>query len=261
MIHFDCHAHVYETVDAIAGARYVPHQTAPLSVWCRHLQTHELMGGVIVQVSFLGNDNSELCAALAQLDRTRFAGVAVVPTSVGKDDIERLRAAGVRGFRWNLVRGAALPDLKGRQVRNFLSIIQRCGMHIELHLESPRLATFIGPLLDTGTTVVVDHLGLPSASNPEDDPWIKAMRQRKDLSGLYVKLSAPYRTPFACRSHALALHDLLPPDHLVWGSDWPHTQHEAVMDYDQSARWRSDCGLLSDTQAVEVLYGLSIDVE
>ena len=31
MIQFDCHAHVYETVTAVKGARYVPAAPAPLA--------------------------------------------------------------------------------------------------------------------------------------------------------------------------------------------------------------------------------------
>lgn len=82
MIHYDCHAHVYEHIAAVTGARYTPTVPAPLAHWRQHLQTHGLRGGVIVQVSFLGTDNTQLCAALAQLDSAHFAGVAVVSPSV-----------------------------------------------------------------------------------------------------------------------------------------------------------------------------------
>ena len=254
---FDCHAHIYETINPILGARYTPVRAAPLTAWSQHLRAQGFKGGVIVQVSFLGTDNTELCAALAQLNHNRFAGVAVVPTSVNDDEIDRLYSSGVRGFRWNLVRGSTLPDLQKKQVRHFLEKIQQRNMHIELHLESPYLATLINPLLDTGCTVAVDHLGLPSEPEPENDPWICAIRQRDDLSGLYVKFSAPYRTVFDTRPHALALQSLLSPDHIVWGSDWPHTQHESIVGFDAMVDWGKGFLFRGESRAVEALYGIS----
>lgn len=149
-----------------------------------------------------------------------------------------------------------MPDLEDPEVRRFLNRIHSRGMHIELHLESPRLATFICPLLNVGSTVVVDHLGLPSEPDPTIDPWLQAITGYKNLSGLYVKLSAPYRTLFDTLPHAAAIQSLLLPDHVIWGSDWPHTQHESEADYSRVARQRSKLPIESDTQAVRTLYDL-----
>ena len=120
MINFDCHAHVFEHTIAIAGSRYSPSSPAPLHRWQSHLREHQLLGGVIVQVSFLGTDNSELCLALQQVDTAQYAGVAVVPLDVPNEELDRLCALGVRGLRWNLVRGASIPDLHQPLTRSFL---------------------------------------------------------------------------------------------------------------------------------------------
>lgn len=255
MIEFDCHAHVFEQVSAIAGARYVPVAAAPLQTWLGHLERHHLKGGVIVQVSFLGADNSELCRALQQLDPRHFAGVAVVALDVSDAELDRLLAIGVRGLRWNLVRGADIPDLKSRVVRSFLKRLNARDMHLEVHLESPRLAKIIGPLLAFGGTVVVDHYGLPSDPNPQRDPWLQAIARIEDLSGLYVKFSGAYRSAFDTDPHARALSDRLPADRVLWGSDWPHTQHETEVNYDEVAAARSNLGIETDGDAVRRLYG------
>lgn len=255
-MHYDCHAHIYEQINAISGARYVPTRPAPLRVWREQLQKHTIKGGVLVQVSFLGTDNTELCSALAQLDSAKFAGVAVVSPTVTELEIDRLLDAGIRGFRWNLVRGAAIPALDNLHVKQFLDRIRQRGMHIELHLESARLAQFISPLMDTGVTVVIDHFGLPSEPDPSDDPWIQVISGHKDLSRLYVKFSAPYRTPFDTLPHASAIQSLLLPDHVVWGSDWPHTQHESTVENSGAAMEQSRLLIESDREAVYALYGL-----
>lgn len=257
MILYDCHAHVYEQITPVTGARYVPNAPAPLAHWINHLDEHGLKGGVIVQVSFLGFNNSELCNALQQLDRNHFAGVAVVPLSVTNEELDRLSSIGVRGFRWNLVRGAQLPDLQNPEVGSFLERIYARGMHLELHLESPHLANFITPLLSLGGTVVVDHLGLPADADPAKDPWLQSIRKNNiDLSALYVKLSGAYRTPFDTHPHAMALMEALLPDRIIWGSDWPHTQHEMEVNFHSIANDRFHLPVSSDLKAVQSLYGL-----
>lgn len=258
MIDFDCHAHIYEHITAVANARYVPSSPAPLSKWHRHLDQNGLKGGVIVQVSFLGNDNSQLCAALAELDRAYFAGVAVVPFDVSEAELERLVLAGVRGIRWNLVRGAQVPDFATKLVQDFLRKLRQYGLHIEIHLEGPRLGRVLPQLTDQGIKIVVDHFGLPSDPNPRQDPFVRAVAQLPDISSLYFKFSAHYRTAFDLHPHAKELLMRIPQDNVVWGSDWPHTQHEQNANFAAVATLRQGWELQSDQAATHALYGLSL---
>lgn len=256
MIQFDCHAHVYETVTAVDGARYVPKGPAPLADWCGHLQRRGLRGGVIVQVSFLGADNSQMCAALSRLDRSRYAGVCVVGLTVSDEELDRLVQAGIRGVRWNLVRGAPLPDLSAGVTRSFLGKLRARGLHLELHLEGARLAPLLPALSDLGVAVVVDHFGLPSEPAPKDDPMQRAVRGLGDRSMVFFKFAADYRVPFDIAPHAEALLSVLPADHVVWGSDWPHTQHESRTSYGQVWASAGLWGGIADTAAVRRLYGI-----
>ena len=257
MIHFDCHAHVFEQATAIAGSRYAPRSPAPLSQWRALLQEQQLIGGVIVQVSFLGTDNSELCLALQKLNNAQFAGVAVVSPDVPNEELDRLASLGVKGFRWNLVRGATVPDLNQPLIRSFLERVFARNMHLEIHLESSRLAGIIAPMLAFGGDIVVDHLGLPAHADPLQDPWLSAVNQCHDLTHLYVKLSGAYRTAFDTSAHAIALLSILPPDQLIWGSDWPHTQHEDAIDFNKIAEERHQLPIRCDSNAVQSLYDLT----
>ena len=257
MINFDCHAHVYEKVVAIKGARYVPDAPAPLEDWLSHHSKHGLMGGVIVQVSFLGTDNSELCAALANLDASRFAGVAVVHPKIGAEELDTLARSGVRGVRWNLVRGAVIPDLDKKPVKEFLGKLRERGLHLEIHLEGPRLATILDQLTDQGLKVVIDHFGLPSEDTTKNDPLISAVKRLAHRETLHMKFSAHYRTPFDIRPHAQELLSVLSSDRIVWGSDWPHTQHESRADFTAAYARCQDWGILDDSAAIMSLYGLN----
>lgn len=256
MIQFDCHAHVYETITVVDGARYRPSAVAPLQTWLNHQRDSGLKGGVIVQVSFLSTDNSQLCAALAQLNRSRFAGVAVVPLTVEEAELDALVAAGVRGLRWNLVRGAAVPDLNHPMTRAFLGKLRARGLHLEIHLEGPRLAPLLPQLADLGVDVVIDHFGLPSEATPDSDPMIRALSTLPDRGALFLKFAASYRTAFDLRPHADALLSLMGAEHVIWGSDWPHTQHEDRASYDAVWQEASGWGDLDDAAAVRRLYRL-----
>jgi predicted TIM-barrel fold metal-dependent hydrolase len=258
MIDFDCHAHVYETDSAVAGARYTPASSAPLQSWLNLQDQHGLKGGVIVQVSFLGTDNSELCSALAKLDPNRFAGVAVVPVDITDAGLDHLVAAGVRGIRWNLVRGNMIPDVETSEVQALLAKLRQRGLHLEIHLEGPRLAPILPHLVDQGVRIVVDHFGLPSDPDPKQDPIIRATASLTDVSMLYFKFSGHYRTAFDVTGHAQDIRSKISDDHIVWGSDWPHTQHEKETGFGAVSALRDTWGINSDCTAASELYDINL---
>jgi predicted TIM-barrel fold metal-dependent hydrolase len=256
MHQFDCHAHVFDTDTAIPNARYVPDQAARLSTWLENLNLHGIKGGVLVQVSFLGTDNSQLCAALETLDPKRFAGVGVIPLNVADAELDRLVSAGIRGVRWNLVRGAAIPEIAAAPTQTFLSKLRARDLHLEVHLEGPRLGPLLPSLADQGVKIVIDHFGLPSEPQPKDDPMLRALWAIQDRSNLFFKTSAPYRTPFDLGPHTETLLASVGQDHIVWGSDWPHTQHKDITYTDVVGLTANNPHLQPNETAVQTLFGI-----
>lgn len=258
MFQFDCHAHVFENATAIPDARYVPKQSAKLSNWLENLKIHGVKGGVLVQVSFLGNDNSQLCAALEQLDVSKFAGVAVVPLNVMDVELDNLVEVGVRGVRWNLVQGAAVPDAATPQVQTFFEKLRSRNLHLELHLEGPRLAKVLPSLSDQGVALVVDHFGLPTEANARADPMLAALGEVRDRKNIFFKFSAPYRTAFDLTAHSESILGFIGQDRVVWGSDWPHTQHEHVEYCDAIGQLAHGRDVLGSEAAVRELFGINL---
>jgi len=93
-------------------------------------------------------------------------------------------------------------------------------------------------VLDAGCKLVVDHFGRPGediASDRGFDWLLGAAAEGRT----WVKLSAAYRNwrdplgPEARRAARLLL-DACGPRRLLWGSDWPHTQHRERTGYSQS---------------------------
>ena len=60
----DSHFHVFSAGEGSARARYVPRYNAPYEAWQRQASVVGVTRGVVVQPSFLGTDNTRLCAEL-----------------------------------------------------------------------------------------------------------------------------------------------------------------------------------------------------
>ena len=104
----DTHMHIYD-------ARFPSAPTAPFTppdaLVADYLKVRARLGiarTVVVQPSTYGKDNSCTLAAIAALgDSAR--GIAVVDTSVTDAELDRLTKAGIRGIRFHMLPGGALP--------------------------------------------------------------------------------------------------------------------------------------------------------
>jgi predicted TIM-barrel fold metal-dependent hydrolase len=146
----------------------------------------------------------------------------------------RLAEAGVVGVRLNLV-GQDRPDLATPPWPRFVADVVARGWHIEVQREARDLAWLAPILLAAGATVVLDHYTLPDPALGVEDPGFTAILGLGATRRLWVKISAPYRNgphgaAFAKAAYPL-LRDALGADRLLWGSDWPHTSHEADESY------------------------------
>lgn len=238
---FDCHAHVYGVVNRTQGSNYKPRSAAPLATWKQHLQSCGLAGGVIVQPSFLGHDNQQLLDNLAIAGST-FKGVAQLPSNASLAEMQRLDQAGVVGVRWNLIEHRAeLPDLDDPQWIQFLEQLKAMDWHLELHLEGDRLPALLPGLIQRGVRLVIDHFALPYLDNPDQDAGFQQILQAGQQGDLWVKLSAPYRSPVQdMKPYVSALLNHLGSERLVWGSDWPWTRHEGKHNYPDTLAWLSE---------------------
>jgi predicted TIM-barrel fold metal-dependent hydrolase len=119
-----------------------------------------------------------------------------VPLDVTDAELVQLVGAGIRGVRWNLVRGAAIPKIDAPKTQAFFAKLRAQNLHLELHLEGPRLGPILPGLTDQGIKIVIDHFGLPSDPQPDNDPMLRDIKAVQHYSNLFFKFSAPNRTPF-----------------------------------------------------------------
>ena len=235
MLQIDTHAHAF-TADAalVPGRRYTPNEEAPLARYLTELDGAGISHGVLVQPSFLGTDNSYLLSCLAQSDRLR--GVAVVDPAIDDQTLLAMRRAGVVGMRLNLS-GMATDFVREDAWQDLFARAARIGWHIELHIDARYLPPLLDSLWGSGAALVIDHFGRPDPKEGMADPGIKAMLDKAGSRRIWVKFSGPYRCGGDPAAYAAAYLQDLGADRIVWGSDFPWTQHSAGMSYRKSRDW------------------------
>lgn len=233
----DSHAHVFSReLNLAAARRYTPGYDATLVQYLKHLKTHGLSHGVLVQPSFLGTDNSYLLAALHQAPG-QLRGVVVLEPDVSRVVLNDMARLGVVGVRLNLM-GKALPDFRDAAWKGFFGHIAELGWHVELHRQIEDLPGLIRQLLPFGLKLVIDHFGRPDSRLSVDQPGFPEMLEQGLTGQIWMKISGIYRMAgmpqqnleFARRALPL-LEQSFGHRRLVWGSDWPHTQHEESISF------------------------------
>ncbi|MDO7895926.1 amidohydrolase family protein [Pseudomonas citrulli] len=234
----DSHAHVFSReLELVCARRYTPGYDATLAQYLDHLQAHGLSHGVLVQPSFLGTDNRYLLSALRQAPQ-RLRGVVVLAQGVRRAELESMARSGVVGVRLNLM-GQALPDFRDAAWKGFFAHIAELDWHVELHRHVEDLPGLIRQLLPLGIRLVIDHFGRPDARLGLAQPGFAELMALGTSGQVWMKVSGIYRLAGTDRQNlefaqaALALlEQRFSAQRLVWGSDWPHTQHEQTVGFD-----------------------------
>lgn len=226
-VRVDCHFHVFEAGQAVAQARYVPAYAATFKRWSEQARAVGVSHGVLVQPSFLGEDNRLLLSTLAA-HPDRLIGVAVVSPRTAPHELAAMNALGVRGVRLNLSgRSHDLSDWT--REHPFWDSLLSMGWHVEVHTDPGRLPDVL-PQLPSSLHVVVDHMAKPLKPHPSD-PTLRLLG-RLGSGRVSVKLSGGYRLGDVDPQETThSLLEELGCSALLWGSDWPCTNFETWADY------------------------------
>jgi len=224
----DTHLHFYD-------ARYVPARTAllhPLDATpddYRELQRQlGLERLVVVQPTTYGLDNTCQLDAMAVFgDAAR--GVMVVDRTTTDDELDRLTRLGIRGARFHMLPGGAVP---WAMLDDVAARIAPFGWHIQLQLNGRELAGRCEQLLGLPVDIVVDHIGRFMPPVDSDDPGFNTLVELAESGRCWVKLSAPYESSIEPVTDSATSHsDLRPliealvdrvPERLLWATNWPH---------------------------------------
>lgn len=229
----DTHFHVFQADVGLPGARYVPHYDATLAMWQAQAQAAGVGRGVLVQTSFMGSNNHLLVQTL-QAHPATLRGVVVVQPDVPLAELQHLHNAGVRGIRLNLA-GRSHDAGPWAGAHALWDALATLGWHVELHTDVGALPQVLA-WLPAHLPVVLDHMGKPDRVSAQD-PTVQAAVRRARACPVYVKLSGVYRLAGRDATQLARLWQAeLGPTQLLWGSDWPCTNHEEHARYPQLAQ-------------------------
>ncbi len=181
---------------------------------------------VIVQPTAYGFDNRCTLEAMAQFgDAAR--SVVVVDAQVSEQTLQQMHAAGVRGVRFQMLPGGALP---WDALEPLAARIRPFGWHINLQMDGALFPEFEARLARLEVPLVIDHNGkfLQPPLSDAPAPAVAALRRLLDNGRCWIKLSAPYETS---RTGAPSYEDVSAlarrfardyPERSLWASNWPH---------------------------------------
>ena len=223
----DTHMHIYEKEYPMAPTALLEPPHGPLDDYRQVQERLGLERVVIVQPTSYGTDNRCTLSAMAKLgDSAR--GVVAVDTSVTDEKLEDLTGKGVRGIRFHMLPGGALPwDMLDEMAARTNAF----GWHVQLQLDGRELPDRMALVKNLPGDLVIDHVGkFLEPVSPQDDAF-RALLQLVDR-GAWVKLSAPYETstvepPFFNDVGILAKELVkAAPEHMLWATNWPHPAHD-----------------------------------
>lgn len=168
-------------------------------------------------------DNRCLLDAIAQ-SGDRFKGIAVVRNGTPRDELLRLREAGVIGVAWN---ASLLGTDHYADGAPLLRHLAELDMLLSLQVEHDQLLALKDMVSRSGVRVLVDHCGRPAAGLGVAQAgfqallnWAASGRVAVKLSG-YQKFSTEGPPYDDALPYVRALLDRFTPDACLWASDWP----------------------------------------
>jgi D-galactarolactone isomerase len=201
---------------------------------------------VVVQPSTYGTDNRCTLDGIAALGLDRARGVAVVDEEVTEAELEDLTSRGMRGARFHMLRGGAIP---WDRLDRIAARVQSVGWHVQLQLDGRELPEREAQVRRWPGKIVIDHVGKFLEPIATDHPAFRCLAGLVETGRVWIKLSAPYEVskngPPLYEDVGRLAKELvrLAPERMLWASNWPHPGHprqdEAVL-LDMLLDWAPD---------------------
>jgi len=228
----DTHTHSYNAAFPTAPTAFMTPPDTSFDDYRALQKRLNLERVVIVQPSTYGVDNECQLAALKAFGANARA-VVVIDTSISDAELERMTRLGVRGARFHLFPGGAVP---WEMLEEVAARVHNFGWHIQLHMNGKDFSERQAVLERLPGMLVVDHVGRFAGPVSTDDPAFQALLRLLDTGRCWVKLSAPYLSSVsgapawadvAAQARTLAA---AAPERMLWASNWPHPGEKSPPD-------------------------------
>ncbi|WP_416427268.1 amidohydrolase family protein [Pseudomonas sp. App30] len=233
----DCHHHIFDPVQFpyVADTQYRPegHELGTALQYGAVMQAYNIRHSLIVgPTSGYNTDNRCLLAALAA-NPGRSKGIAVVPLTIGSDELATLKAQGVVGIAFNVAMLGTAPFL---DVDGLMGRLAELELFAQVQVMDEQLPALMPLLTRNRTPLLIDHSGRPDVTAGLGQPAFQALLSLADKDRTFVKLSGLSKFsrqayPWADgHPYQLALLEAFGAERCMWGSDWPFLRANERMD-------------------------------
>ena len=226
----DTHVHVFEPGYALSPARGYnpPHSTLND---LKHL--HATLGidrVVFTQPSVYGIDNSAILNASVALNNERpdrARSVVALDMTFSETDLASLDRLGVRGIRLNTDNQGGMP-IAFTDIPELCARIKPFKWHLEFLFPGKDILELMPVFESLTVPMSIAHFAYQPASAGLKAPGFQALLELARRGNTWIKISGANRVsrgdlpPYDdVKPMALALVEAAP-DHIMWGTDWPH---------------------------------------
>jgi predicted TIM-barrel fold metal-dependent hydrolase len=232
-----------------------PTRSATAEELIETLDAHGVLGAVLVQVIYYGNDNSYAADCLRRYP-DRFAGVCLVdpldPAAPRKLEYE-VRERGFTGLRLRPSADRASTWLSDPATFPIWEKAAELGITISLLIHVEQLAMLPVPLRAfPQVPVIVDHIAWPPLEEGPDGPAIQHLLHLVEYPSVHVKITDPWaisrEEPYPYRKAEpifRRVFETFGRERCLWGSDWPlveqhYTYRQAINLYAREWSWLTD---------------------
>ena len=221
----DTHIHVYDPRYPLAATAVAPAPAASVADYQKIQRRLGLERAVIVQPTAYGTDNRCTLDGIAALGIERTRGIAVVTDRVSDSELETLTRGGMRGARFQMLPGGAIP---WAMLDTVAARVQDHGWHLQFQTDGRTLPEHEAQIRRWPGRIVIDHVGKFLEPVPVDHAAFKCLLRLIETGRVWVKLSAPYEVSKAgpplfedVGRLAKGLVEAAP-ERMLWASNWPH---------------------------------------
>lgn len=220
-LNIDSHTHAWDNAcPLVQQRRYTPSEAHTCEMLLKEMSMSGVNRAVLVQPSFLGTDNSYMLNQLSA-NPLRFKGVAVVEPDIKPECFADIVHKGVTGVRLNIIGSSVTAQKLCERYASLLELLKEHNCHLEIQTSGDHWQQLLPYLIEKEIDIVVDHFGRPDSV---DCSGFKAVVDHMVTERVWVKMSGWYRFKADPSELATILLDTAP-QRLVWGSDYPWTQH------------------------------------
>jgi predicted TIM-barrel fold metal-dependent hydrolase len=225
---WDTHFHVFapHLFTYSDSRRYTP-TAAPVEHYLKVSKAIGLERGLLVQPSVHGNSTQVVVDAIAK-SQGRLRGMVIAKPTLNLADAKKLHAEGVRGVRFNFRRGHG-HRFDRELFDHIVKAVEPLGWALDLQIDDDVVTEIADLIRQAPLPVIIDSFGQIDARKGLDQPAFVSLLELIAHDNIYIKIYGANRLlawggPYDLIVDLARAYIGAAPDHILWGTDWPHTQ-------------------------------------